>query len=430
MTDDDWLARRFEEHRPQLRAVASGCSIHRAKPTTRCKKRGSGSAAPTRTDREPRGMADHRREPGVPRHAALARARRAHRLPTRTRSTTARPPMPVAIPSTRHSSPTRSARALQVVLDTLAPAERLAFVLHDVFAVPFDEIGTILGRSPNAAEPARQPRSPPDPGNDAHRSHRPGAATHGRRRVPRCVAPRRLRPAPRGARPRHRAAGRRRGDGDGIAGSRERGRGGRGGVLGPRPRRAGRARRRHRRCRVGTGPATPRSCGTSLSPGTGSHTSTWWPPPTTSKTSTSCSSTETVRVRRRGSRSSSARAAGATAGRGRRGRHRAAGTRVTVASIDRDRADGLEPHRHLVLRQEHAAAEREQQPTPASNTPKRHGMKWPPTHAASTQNTDHWTADIPPATAQQRDGEQDLRPPPQEATACLRRTRSHPRPTR
>lgn len=42
--------------------------------------------------------------------------------------------------------------ALQVVLDTLVPAERLAFVLHDVFALPFDQIGTILGRSPNAAK--------------------------------------------------------------------------------------------------------------------------------------------------------------------------------------------------------------------------------------------------------------------------------------
>ena len=42
--------------------------------------------------------------------------------------------------------------ALLVVLETLAPAERLAFVLHDMFAVPFDEIGTILGRSPNAAK--------------------------------------------------------------------------------------------------------------------------------------------------------------------------------------------------------------------------------------------------------------------------------------
>src|SRR5438067_1823149 len=41
--------------------------------------------------------------------------------------------------------------ALLVVLETLAPAERLAFVLHDMFAVPFDEIAAILGRSPAAA---------------------------------------------------------------------------------------------------------------------------------------------------------------------------------------------------------------------------------------------------------------------------------------
>jgi RNA polymerase sigma factor (sigma-70 family) len=41
--------------------------------------------------------------------------------------------------------------ALLVVLDTLTPAERLAFVLHDLFAVPFDEIGPMLERSPTAA---------------------------------------------------------------------------------------------------------------------------------------------------------------------------------------------------------------------------------------------------------------------------------------
>ena len=41
--------------------------------------------------------------------------------------------------------------ALLVVLDTLAPAERLAFVLHDLFALPFDEIAGIVGRSPAAA---------------------------------------------------------------------------------------------------------------------------------------------------------------------------------------------------------------------------------------------------------------------------------------
>jgi RNA polymerase sigma factor (sigma-70 family) len=59
--------------------------------------------------------------------------------------------------------------ALMVVLDTLAPAERLAFVLHDVFAVPFDDIAAILERSPAAtrqlASRARrrvQGASPPD----------------------------------------------------------------------------------------------------------------------------------------------------------------------------------------------------------------------------------------------------------------------------
>ena len=41
--------------------------------------------------------------------------------------------------------------ALLVVLETLEPAERLAFVLHDMFAVPFDEIAPIVGRSPAAA---------------------------------------------------------------------------------------------------------------------------------------------------------------------------------------------------------------------------------------------------------------------------------------
>src|SRR5215216_1974536 len=41
--------------------------------------------------------------------------------------------------------------ALLVVLDTLSPPERLAFVLHDIFAVPFDEIAAIVDRSPDAA---------------------------------------------------------------------------------------------------------------------------------------------------------------------------------------------------------------------------------------------------------------------------------------
>jgi RNA polymerase sigma-70 factor (ECF subfamily) len=40
--------------------------------------------------------------------------------------------------------------ALLVVLDTLAPAERLAFVLHDMFAMPFNQVADILGRTPEA----------------------------------------------------------------------------------------------------------------------------------------------------------------------------------------------------------------------------------------------------------------------------------------
>lgn len=43
-------------------------------------------------------------------------------------------------------------RALLVVLDRLSPAQRVAFVLHDVFAMPFDQIGVILGRSPATAK--------------------------------------------------------------------------------------------------------------------------------------------------------------------------------------------------------------------------------------------------------------------------------------
>jgi RNA polymerase sigma-70 factor (ECF subfamily) len=41
-------------------------------------------------------------------------------------------------------------RALLVVLDSLAPAERVSFVLHDMFNLPFDDIAAIINRSPAA----------------------------------------------------------------------------------------------------------------------------------------------------------------------------------------------------------------------------------------------------------------------------------------
>jgi RNA polymerase sigma-70 factor, ECF subfamily len=56
-------------------------------------------------------------------------------------------------------------------LDTLAPAERVAFVLHDMFAVPYDEIGSLLDRSPQAtrrlASRARQRVQATAPSPDA-----------------------------------------------------------------------------------------------------------------------------------------------------------------------------------------------------------------------------------------------------------------------
>ncbi|BCY14106.1 sigma-70 family RNA polymerase sigma factor [Actinoplanes sp. L3-i22] len=66
------------------------------------------------------------------------------------------PPVPAEDPAA--ADPEREAlladsvgAALLVVLDTLTPAERLAFVLHDLFAVAFDEIAVVVGRSPAAA---------------------------------------------------------------------------------------------------------------------------------------------------------------------------------------------------------------------------------------------------------------------------------------
>jgi RNA polymerase sigma factor (sigma-70 family) len=67
--------------------------------------------------------------------------------------------------------------ALLVVLETLAPPERLAFVLHDTFGVPFDEIATIVGRSPDAARQLasrarRRVRGAPAPDPDLTSQHR------------------------------------------------------------------------------------------------------------------------------------------------------------------------------------------------------------------------------------------------------------------
>lgn len=72
--------------------------------------------------------------------------------------------------------------ALLVVLETLTPSERIAFVLHDLFAVPFEEIGPIVGRSTMAARQLasrarrRVQKKPASPGNDQKRQREVVAA--------------------------------------------------------------------------------------------------------------------------------------------------------------------------------------------------------------------------------------------------------------
>ncbi|MBV9796350.1 MAG: sigma-70 family RNA polymerase sigma factor [Actinobacteria bacterium] len=72
--------------------------------------------------------------------------------------------------------------ALIVVLDTLTPAERLAFVLHDLFAMPFTEVGAVLGRSPEAARQLasrgrRRVRGAPSPDRAADLARQRAVAT-------------------------------------------------------------------------------------------------------------------------------------------------------------------------------------------------------------------------------------------------------------
>ncbi len=64
--------------------------------------------------------------------------------------------------------------ALIVVLDALTPAERLAFVLHDMFAVPFEEIAPTVGRSPAAARLLASRAAPPDADLSRRREGRSG----------------------------------------------------------------------------------------------------------------------------------------------------------------------------------------------------------------------------------------------------------------
>src|ERR687892_765678 len=151
MNERDYLAERFEEHRTHLRAVAyrmlgslsevddavqeAWLRLSRADATGIDNLGGWLTTVVARVCLDLLRSRKSRREEPLTPHA----------------------PEPVAT-GTSGSSPEHEALladsvglALLVVLDRLTPAERLAFVLHDMFAVPFEEVAPIVGRSPEAA---------------------------------------------------------------------------------------------------------------------------------------------------------------------------------------------------------------------------------------------------------------------------------------
>ena len=206
MDEHDWLAERFEANRTHLRAVAYRMLGSLSEADDAVQEAWLRlSRADTSERREPRRLADDGRRARVPGHAALAQvaargaAGRA-RCPSRSSSRE-----DGIDPEHEALLADSVGLALLVVLETLAPAERVAFVLHDMFDVPFDEIAPIVGRSPTAARQlaSRARRRVQGSGRGPRRRSHPPA--RGRRRVPRGLARRRLRRAARGARPRRRA---------------------------------------------------------------------------------------------------------------------------------------------------------------------------------------------------------------------------------
>jgi RNA polymerase sigma-70 factor (ECF subfamily) len=150
MTDDDWITERFEEHRGHLRSVAYRMlgSLTEADDAVQ--------EAWLRLNRSDAQSIDNL---GGWLTTVVGRV---CLDALRSRGSRREEPLELHVPDpivTREGSvdPEQEALlgdavglALLVVLETLPPAERLAFVLHDMFAVPFDEIAGIVGRTPTA----------------------------------------------------------------------------------------------------------------------------------------------------------------------------------------------------------------------------------------------------------------------------------------
>src|SRR5919106_2914501 len=151
MDETEWLAQRFERHRPRLRAVAYRMLGSLAE---------ADDAVQDAWLRLSQSKAEQIDNLGgwlttvVARECLHMLRSRRHR---REDSFGAHLPDPVITPD-GDLDPEQEALladsvglALLVVLDSLTPAERLAFVLHDMFELPFDEIAPMVGRTPTAA---------------------------------------------------------------------------------------------------------------------------------------------------------------------------------------------------------------------------------------------------------------------------------------
>ena len=171
MSEQDWLAERFEAQRPHLRAVAyrmlgsvseaddavqeAWLRLSRSDPSiidnlggwlTTVVARVCLNMLQARRSRREHALGEHLPDPIVSREDELD-------------------------PEHEALLADSVGLALLVVLDTLTPAERVAFVLHDVFAVPFDEIAPIVNRSPTAtrqlaSRARRRVRGAPVPDTD------------------------------------------------------------------------------------------------------------------------------------------------------------------------------------------------------------------------------------------------------------------------
>ncbi len=150
MDRQDWLARQFEEHRPHLRAVAYRMlgSLSEADDAVQ--------DAWLRLGRADASEVENLRAWLTTIVARVALNMLRSRRTRREQPLDVRVPDPIVDPADG-TDPEHEALladsvglALLVVLESLTPAERLAFVLHDMFALPFEEIAPIVERSPEA----------------------------------------------------------------------------------------------------------------------------------------------------------------------------------------------------------------------------------------------------------------------------------------